>query len=95
MFSPLALGAGPARHDRSQPRFAQFWMGWKPVAPGFEQASGAHAFLDGALFIKTQNVYRFSTNIAIQAWKVAAGHNLSQGMEKGIITEFANKARLS
>ena len=29
----------------------------------------------------------------MQTWKRAAGHSLSSGMEKGIITDFVKKAR--
>ena len=67
--------------------------GWKPSAPGFWQAPDASATLDGALFNKAQIIDSFSKDVEMQTWKRAAGHSLSTGMEKGIIADFAKKAR--
>ena len=61
--------------------------------PGFWQAPDASATLDGALFNKAQIVDSFSTDMEMQTWKRAVGHSLSAGMEKGIIADFAKKAR--
>ena len=57
------------------------------------QAPDASATLDGALFNKAQIIDSFSKDMEMQTWKRAAGHSLSSGMEKGIITDFAKKAR--
>ena len=62
--------------------------GLKPSTPGFWQAPDASASLDGALFNKAQIWL-----LQMQTWKSVAGHSLSTGMEKGIIADFANKAR--
>ena len=67
--------------------------GWNPSTPGFWQAPAASATLDGALFNKAQIIESFSKDMEIQTWKKAAGHPLCTGMEKGIITDFAKKAR--
>ena len=67
--------------------------GWKPSTPGFWQTPDASATLDGALFNKAQIIDSFSSDMEMQTWKRAAGHSLSAGMEKGIITDFAKKAR--
>ena len=67
--------------------------GWKPSTPGFWQAPDASATLDGALFNKAQIIDSFSKDMEMVTWKRAAGHSLSSGMEKGIITDFAKKAR--
>ena len=66
--------------------------GWKPSTPGFWQAPDASATLDGALFDKAQIIDNFSKDMEMQTWKRAAGHSLSSGMEKGIITDFSMKA---
>ena len=67
--------------------------GWKPSTPGFWQAPEASAALDGALLNKAQIIDSFSKDMEMQTWKRAAGHSLSTGMEKGIVTDFAKKAR--
>ena len=67
--------------------------GWKPSTPGFWQSPEASATLDGALFNKAQIIDSFSKDMDMQTWKRAAGHSLSTGMEKGIIIDFAKKAR--
>ena len=67
--------------------------GWKPSSPGFWQSPDASAALDGALFNKARIVDSFSRDTELQLWKQAAGHELSAGMERGIITAFAKEAR--
>ena len=67
--------------------------GWKPSTPGFWQAPKASATLDGALFNKAQIIESFSKDMEMQIWEKAAVHPLSTGMEKGITTDFAKKAR--
>ena len=67
--------------------------GWKPSTPGFWQTPDASATLDGALFNKAQIIDCFSKDMDMQTWKRAAGQSLSSGMEKGINTDFAKKAR--
>ena len=67
--------------------------GWKPSTPGAWQAPDASATLDGALFNKAQIIDSFSKDMEMQMWKRAAEHPLSTGMEKGITTDFAKKAR--
>ena len=66
---------------------------WKPSSPGFWQSADASATLDGALFNKGQLVDCFSRHMEMHIWKHAAGHSLSAGKEKGIITDFAKEAR--
>ena len=58
--------------------------GWKP---------SSSATLDGALFNKAQIIDSFSSDMEMQTWKAAARHSSSSGLEKGIITDFAKKAR--
>ena len=67
--------------------------GWRANTPGFWQTPDASATLDGALFNKAQIGDSFSRDMDMQKWRRAAGHSLSAGMEKGIITDFAKKAR--
>ena len=67
--------------------------GWKPSSPGFWQTSDGSAALDGALFNKAQISDSFSSGTEMQTWKTAARHSSSSGLEKGIITSFAKKAR--
>ena len=67
--------------------------GWKPSSPGFWQTPDGSATLDGALFNKAQIVDSFSSEMEMQTWKTAARHPSSSGLEKGIITDFAKKAR--
>ena len=67
--------------------------GWNPSSPGFWQAPDASATLDGALFNKAQVVDSFCRDVEMQTWKKAAGHSLSTGMEKGILTDVAKNAR--
>ena len=67
--------------------------GWKPSTSGFWQATEASATLDGALFNKAQIIESFSKDMETQMWKNAARHPVSAGMEKGITTDFAKKAR--
>ena len=64
-----------------------------PSTPGFWQTPDASATLVGALFNKAQIIDSFSRDMEMQTWKRAAGHSLSSGMEKGINTDFAKKAR--
>ena len=66
---------------------------WKPSTPGVWQATEASATLDGVLFNKAQIVESFSKDLVTQKLKKAAGHPLSTGMEKGVTTDFAKKAR--
>ena len=66
--------------------------GWKK-SKGVWQAPDASATLDGALFNKAQIIVSFSKDMEMQTWERAAGHSLSSGMERGIITDFAKKAR--
>ena len=68
-------------------------LGWKPSTAGFWQAPEASATLDCALFNKAQIIDSFSRNMEMQTWKRAAGHSFSSGMEEGITTGFAKKAR--
>ena len=67
--------------------------GWKPSSPGFWQSPDGSATLDGALFNKAQIIDSFSSDMEMQTWKAAARHSSSSGLEKGIITDFAKKAR--
>ena len=67
--------------------------GWKPSSPGFWQTPDGSATLDGALFNKAQIIDSFSSDMEMQTWKTAARHSSSSGLEKGIITDFAKKAR--
>ena len=67
--------------------------GWKPSSPGFWQTPDGSATLDGALFNKAQIVDSFSSEMEMQTWKTAARHPTSSGLEKGITTDFAKKAR--
>ena len=67
--------------------------GWKPSTPGFWQATEASTTLDGALFNKAQKIESFSKDMETQMWKKAAEHPLSTGMEKGITSDFAKRAR--
>ena len=64
-----------------------------PSTPGFWRTPEASATLDGALFNKAQIIDRFSSEMDMQTWKGAAGHSLNASMERGIITDFARKAR--
>ena len=67
--------------------------GWKPSSPGFWQSLDGSATLDGALFNRAQIIDSFSSDMEMQTWKAAARHSASSGLEKGIITDFAKKAR--
>ena len=67
--------------------------GWKPSSPGFWQSPDGSATLDGALFNKAQIIDSFSSDMEMQTWKAAARHSSSSGLEKGISTDFAKKAR--
>ena len=60
---------------------------------GFWQTPDASDTLEVALFNKAQIIDSFSRDVEMQTWKRAAGHSLSAGMEKGINTDFAKKAR--
>ena len=66
---------------------------WKPSSPGFWQSPDGSATLDGALFNKAQIIDSFSSDMEMQTWKAAARHSASSGLERGIITDFAKKAR--
>ena len=59
----------------------------------FWQTPNANATLDGALFNKAQIIDSFSRDMEMRTWQRAAGHSLSVGMEKCLITDFAKKAR--
>ena len=61
--------------------------------PGFWQSPDGSATLDGASFHKAQINDSFSSDMEMQTWKAAARHSSSSGLEKGIITDFAKKAR--
>ena len=67
--------------------------GWKPSSPGFWQSPDGRATLDGALFNKARIIDSFSSDVEMQTWKAAARHSSSSGLEKGVITDFAKKAR--
>ena len=67
--------------------------GWKPSTPGFWQTPDASATLDGALFNKAQIIDSFSRNMKNAIMEMSGWHSLSAGMEKGINTDFAKKAR--
>ena len=90
--------AGTKRQVQSLPLSARFW---KRAGSRAHQGSGkrqtpapdASATLDGALFNKALIIDSFSKDVEMQSCKRAAGHSLSSGMEKGIITDFAKKAR--
>ena len=49
--------------------------------------------LDGALLNKAQIMECLSKDMEMQMWEKAAGHPLSTGMEKGMNTDLAKKAR--
>ena len=84
--------AGTKLQVQYQPPFARW--GWKQILPGFWQTPDASATLDGALFNKAQIIIvSLSRDVEMQTWKRVAGHSLSAGLEKGIITDFAQKAR--
>ena len=65
---------------------------WRPSSPGFWKSPDGSATLD-ALFNKAQIIDSFSSDMEMQTWKAAARHSSSSGLEKGIITDFAKKAR--
>ena len=67
--------------------------GWKPSSPVFWQSPDGSATLDGALFNKAQIIDSFSSDMEMQTWKAAARHSSSSSLEKGIVTDFAKKAR--
>ena len=67
--------------------------GWKPSSPGFWLSPHGSATLDGALFNKAQIIDSFSSDMEMQTWKAAARHSSSSGLERGVITDFAKKAR--
>ena len=67
--------------------------GWKPSSPGFWQSLDGSASPDGALFNKAQIIDSFSSDTEMQTWKAVARHSSSSGLENGIITDFAKKAR--
>ena len=67
--------------------------GWKPSSPGLWQSPDCSATLDGALFNKAQIIDSFSSDMEMQTWKAAARHSSSSVLERGIITDFAKKAR--
>ena len=60
---------------------------------GFLAVTGCSATLDGALFNKAQIIDSFSSDMEMQTWKAGARHSSSSGLEKGIITDLAKKAR--
>ena len=61
---------------------------------GFSQSPGRSPDgSDGALFNKAQIIDSFTSDMEMQTWKAAARHSSSSGLEKGIITDFAKKAR--
>ena len=60
---------------------------------GFWQTPDGSATLDGALFNEAQIIDSFSSDMEMQTWKTAARHSSGSGLEKGIITSFAKKAR--
>ena len=64
-----------------------------PSSQGFWQSPDGSATLDGALFNKAQIIDSFSSDMEMQTWKAAARHSSSSGLEKGIITDVAKKAR--
>ena len=86
--------AGIRLRDLSLPPFARCW---KPDGSRAHQVFGSHRMaaptLDGALFNKAQIIDSFSSDMEMQTWKAAARHSSSSGLEKGIITDFAKKAR--
>ena len=60
---------------------------------GFLASLDGSATLDGALFNKVQIIDSFSSDVEMQTWQAAAIHSSSSGLEKGIIYDFAKKAR--
>ena len=59
----------------------------------FWQSPDGSATLDGALINKAQIVDSFFSDMEMQTWKAAVRHSSSSGLERGIITDFAKKAR--
>ena len=91
---PVTPVAGIKLQDLSLPPSARCW---KPdgsrAHKGFWQTPDGSATLDGALFNKAQIIDSFSSDMETQTWKTAARHSSSSGLEKGIITGVAKKAR--
>ena len=91
---PATPVAGIKLQDLSLPPSARCW---KPDGSRAHQVFGRHRMavplLDGALFNKAQMIDSFSSDMEMQTWKTAARHSSSSGVEKGIITSFAKKAR--
>ena len=84
----------PDAGTKRQPLSARIWKrAGSRAHQVFWQAPDASATPDGALFNKAQIIDSFSKVMEMQKWKRAAGHSLSSGMEKGIITVFAKQAR--
>ena len=96
--SPPILANDPRRRSKATGWIAAticsvLEAGWKPGSPVFWQWPDAIITLGGALFNKAQIVDSVSTDMEIQLWKEAAGHSVSAGMEKGIITDSAKEVR--
>ena len=90
---PVTPVAGIRPQDLSLPPSARCW---KPDGSRAHRVFGRHRMavpLDGALFNKTQIIDSFSSDMEMQTWKTAARHSSSSGLERGIISDFAKKAR--
>ena len=81
-------GSGGSRETPKSVREVAFG-----VTRGFWQTPDASDTQDGALFNKAQIIDSFSSDMEMQTWKTAARHSSSSGLEKGIITDLAKKAR--
>ena len=91
---PVTPVAGIKLQDLSLPPSARRWKPHGSRAHRFFwQTLDGSATLDGALFNKAQIIDSFSSDMEMQTWKTAARHSSSSGLENGIITDFAKKAR--
>ena len=59
---------------------------WQPVTAGFWNASGADAFLEGALFIDVQ------ISVQVQRDLLQVSHTRSNGMDNGVSSVYAKEA---
>ena len=79
--------------DLSPPPFARCWKpdGSRAHQVFWQSPDGS----DGALLNKAQIIDSFSSDMEMQTWTAAARHSSSSGLERGIITDFANKSQVS
>ena len=85
--------AGIRPRDLSLPPSARCWKPDGSRAHWVFGSPDGSATPNGALFNKAQIIDSFSSDKEMQTWKAAARHSSSSSLEKGIITDFAKKAR--